>query len=313
MRNMTCELAEYTAKNGKVYNYVAYQYSNDEEKIHEEFSNMEFFVISTKSKIFAEIMSKTGGFTAAMTTRLFKEENLDVSYMMLVASPQATNDFFFHFLYLDENGKVLRDLWDTNYIDYSYFKKKFVLCTVARGSIYDLLDDDRFKALKPLVSSEVSTDFDLIVEGRPVTAEDVIIFDDKNACMREYEDIITEHNIDIDHFEFKLGFGGILFMHLEGVAVTTSGETVKSYQLDKALFRAGINTVEDYVAYQKQQLKEFFGYDPGIDIQAEDYTFAISFDFAKKFSDKLSYKAKELDAGKNYPEVTGYEEEEFTR
>lgn len=53
-------------------------------------------------------------------------------------------------------------------------------------------------------------------------------------------------NINIDHYEFKLNFGGLLFIHLDGVAVTTSGDIVKDYQLDSKYVDRGILTDEAY-------------------------------------------------------------------
>lgn len=75
-----------------------------------------------------------------------------------------------------------------------------------------------------------------------------------------------------------------------GVAVKASGEVVKDYEMDSDCLRNGVNTFEEYVAYKKQKLKEFFGHDVNCEIKSEDYTFRISFDFAKHYVDKLSYK-----------------------
>lgn len=291
MRNLNCELLQYTAKNGKVFDYVTYKYTNDEAKTCEEFSNMEFFVVDVKCEEFLNIMSSTGGFCAEMTTRLFEKEQLDIAYMMLVAIPQTTNNFFFNFLYFGKTGKLLRKFFDNNYTDYSYFKKKFKMCTIARGSVYDLLDDNCFEVLKAQISDKTSTDYDLIIEGRPVTKEDTIIFNDSSVCINDYEmDYIKERGIVVDHFEFKLDFGGINFVYFTGVAVKASGEVVKDYEMDSECLKNGVNTFEEYVAYKKQKLEEFFGHDVNCEIKSEDYTFRISFDFAKHYSNKLSYK-----------------------
>lgn len=90
---------------------------------------------------------------------------------MLVAIPQATNSFLFNFVYLDKNKQLLKCYKDSDCMDYIYFRKKFESCTVSRGSVYDL----DFDFLKNQISSNVTTDFNLIIEGRPVTKEDTII------------------------------------------------------------------------------------------------------------------------------------------
>lgn len=77
---------------------------------------------------------------------------------------------------------------------------------------------------------------------------------------------------------------------ISGVAVKASGEVVKDYEMDSECLKNGVNTFEKYVAYKKQKLEEFFGHDVNCEIKSEDYTFRISFDFAKHYVDKLSYK-----------------------
>lgn len=64
-------------------------------------------------------------------------------------------------------------------------------------------------------------------------------------------DYIKERGIVVDHFEFKLDFGGINFVYLTGVAVKASGEVVKDYEMDSDCLRNGVNTFEEYVAYKK--------------------------------------------------------------
>lgn len=288
MRDLFCELDKYKAKNGKVYDYIKYQYINTETKTCEEFSNMECFIIDTKCPAFIDIMSKTGGFVANMTTRLFKEENLNVAYMMLVVLPQSTCNFLFDFLYLDEDKNVLKKLVDNNYSDFSYFKKKFEPCITDRGSVYDL----DFNFLKEQISDTVSADFDLIIENRPITKEDIIIVNKNDINLADYEiESLTKCGIDISHYEFKLDFGGLSFIHLNGVAVTTSGDIVKDYQLDDKYTDKGILTDDAYIEYTRNKMKEFYGRDVDCKIPIEPYTFIISLDSVKKISNSLSYKS----------------------
>lgn len=246
---------------------------------------MEYFVIDVKCEKFAEIMSGTGGFVANMTTRLFEKEHLDVSYLMLVAIPQATNKFLFNFVYLNKNKKgVLKSYKDSSRMDYLYFRKKFKSCTVSRGSVYDL----DYNFLKEQISDTVSTDFDLIVEGRPITKEDTIIVNDSSVCLNEYEKYsIDRRNIKIDHFEFSLDFSGFDIL-LKGVAITESGETLKDYEISSRY--KDIDTIEDYIAHKRAELKEFYGHDVDFEIVPKDYELRLSFGFAKRIGDKLSYK-----------------------
>lgn len=69
MRDLNFELADYNGRK-----YIKYRYTNTENKVCDDYTNMEYFV-----EKFIEIMSKTGGFVANMTTRLFEKEKLDVS------------------------------------------------------------------------------------------------------------------------------------------------------------------------------------------------------------------------------------------
>ena len=242
---------------------------------------MKYFVIDTKCSTFLDIMSKTGGFIANITSRLFEKENLDVAYMMLVALPQSTCNFLFDFLYLDENKQVLKKLIDNNYSDFSFFKKKFKSCITNWGSVYNFL--------KKQISDTVSTDFDLIVEGRPITKEDTIIVNKANVRLNDFEaHCLAKLGIDIDHYEFKLAFGGIVFMHLSGVAVTTTGDVVKDYQIDSSYVELGITTDELYIEYTKNKMKEFYGRDVTYNIPIEPYIFMVSPEIVKNID--LRYK-----------------------
>lgn len=192
-------------------------------------------------------------------------------------------------MYLDKNGKLLTYYRDDNCVDYLYFKKEI---WVLRGSNRECLWLD-FDFLKEQISDNVTADYDLIVEGRPVTKEDVIVLDFKTNyfCLNDYEQQrVDERGLKIDHFEFKLSFGGRSFVNLSGIAVTTSGETIKTYEMKRKYFKEGVITADDYVKYERNRLNEYFGYDIDYDVKVEDYSFMISLKFAKKCSDKLSYK-----------------------
>lgn len=283
MRNLTCKLGNYNGKK-----YLRYKYTDSYEKTCDEFTNMECFTIDVKCEKFNEIMLSVGGTVADLTKRLFEKEHLDVYYMVLAAIPQSTNNFVFAIIYLNKNREALKYYYvDNNYALYRNFKKRFESCTISKGSVYDL----DFDFLKEQISDEVTADFDLIVEGRPVTTKDVIVINNDDICLGNYEQkSINQRGLEIDHFEFKLAFGGLSFIRLDGVAVTTSGETVKTYEIKREYLKEGVITADDYINYERKKLKEYFGYDIDCEIKIEDYTFMLSLDFAKKYSDKLSYK-----------------------
>lgn len=279
MRDLNFELADYNGRK-----YIKYRYTDTDNKVCEDYTNMEYVVIDVKCEKFIEIMSRTGGFVANMTTRLFEKEKLDVYYMMLVAIPQATNSFLFNFVYLDKNKQLLKCYKDSDCMDYIYFKKKFESCTVSRGSVYDL----DFDFLKKQISSNVTTDFNLVIGGRPVTKEDTIIFNDGSICLHEYEkDDVKKRGIEIDHFEFNLDFSNYNTV-LKGVAITRLGKTIKDYELDSKY--QDVMTDEDYINRKRAELKEFYGHDVDFEIKPEVHEFRISLDFARIFNDKLSYK-----------------------
>lgn len=279
MRDLNFELADYNGRK-----YIQYRYINTDNGVCDDYTNMEYFMVDVKCEKFIKIMSSTGGFVANMTTRLFEKEKLDVYYMMLVAIPQSTNSFLFNFGYLDKNKKLLKYYRDSSCMDYIYFRKKFESCTVSRGSVYDL----DFDFLKNQISFNVTTDFNLVIEGRPVTKEDTVIFNDGSICLHEYEkDDVKKRGIEIDHFEFNLDFSNYNTI-LKGIAITRLGKTVKDYELDSKY--QDVMTDEDYINRKRTELKEFYGHDVDFEIKPEVHEFRISLDFARIFNDKLSYK-----------------------
>lgn len=293
------KLNKYEANNGKTYNYLSYKYISDEKGTCEEFNNMEFFIIDTKSDTFKDLTKNAGGFLADTTTRLFKDNNLDVSYLMVAAIPQKTNTFFFNFLYLDNTGKVLKRLNLNDYTAYSYFKKKFENCIVSKGSIFDLLDDSRFEILKKLISYETSVNFDLIVEGRQITDKDILILQNKDCELQDWlREILEERGIELDHLEFEINYGGIPFVNFKGVMVDKNGETVKEFQIDPEYAKNNVNTKEEYKNYIKKKI--------GINLKDEEievFHVRKPLEFVKRGSDKFTYKIMDKVQQKEYDNV----------
>ena len=233
-RHMDYNLSVYKANDGKDYNYISYLYHTVDERRNEKcdsFTNMEYFIIDTKSETFNNIMKKTGGFVANMTTRLFEKQNLNVSYLMLVAIPQSNNNFVFKFAYFDNEFNLLKTFIDNNYTDYKYFKDKFKDCTIKKlGSVFDLLSDERFNNITKDISYNTSCDFDLIVDGQPIDENTILYCYDIDLSPYQ-KDVLTENNIEVDHFEFKIAYGGMEFVYLNGIAVDTDGNTIKRFQV----------------------------------------------------------------------------------
>lgn len=296
-RHVNYCLATYHAKDGKDYNYISYLY-HEENKFGKEvcssFTNMEYFVIDTKSEAFNSIMKSTGGFVANMTTRLFEEQNLDVSYLMLVAIPQPNNNFVFKFAYFDNEFNLLKTFIDSNYTDYKYFKDKFKDCTIKRlGSVFNLLSDERFNNITKDISYNTSCDFDLIVDGQPIDENTILYCYDIDLTPHQKE-VLAKNHIEIDHFEFKIAYGGIEFVYLQGIAVDIDGNTIKRFQANSEYCEKGISTIEQYKEYERKQLSEFFGYPYDSPIKVEDFTITLSLREAKRFPDKFSYSLEKL-------------------
>lgn len=142
------------------------------------FNNAEYFTFDVKSETFAEIMHCVGGFTANITTRYIKENNLDARYIMLCCVPQESNRYIFRFVYLDENKNILAQEGDDNPFDYEYFRDKFKECTVESGMIYELESVESLKALTKDFNPAPKTTCYFQVEGRDVSFSDKLVATD---------------------------------------------------------------------------------------------------------------------------------------
>lgn len=298
-RHMDYALSVYKANNGKEYNYISYLYHEVNDRGDEKrdtFTNMEYFIIDVKSDIFNNIMESTGGFVANMTTRLFEKENLDVSYLMLVAIPQPNNNFVFKFAYFDNEFNLLKTYIDNNYNDYRYFKNKFKYCTIKKlGSVFDLISNEKFHNITKDISYNTSCDFDLIVDGQPIDENVILYFNDVDLLLTPYKkENLARNNIEIDHFEFKIAYNGIEFVYLKGIAIDTNGDTIKDFQTDAHYSKKGIATIEQYKKLKIKELSDYFGYQYDGPISIDDFSISISLDFAKNNSDKFSYSPELL-------------------
>lgn len=298
-RYMNYSLATYHAKDGKEYNYISYLYHQVNECGDEKrdvFTNMDYFVIDVKSDIFNNIMKSTGGFVANMTTRLFEEKNLDVSYLMLVTIPQPNNNFVFKFAYFDNEYNLLKTYIDNNYTDYKYFKNKFKDCTIKKsGSVFDLLLDKKFNDITKDIFYNTSCDFDLIVDGEPIDENVILYFNDADLLLNSYyKENLARNNIEIDHFEFKVAYNGINFVYLKGIAIDTNGDTVKDFQTDIEYSEKGIVTIEQYKKLKIKEFSEYFGHPYDGPISVDDFSISMSLDFAKNNSNKFSYSLELL-------------------
>lgn len=202
------------------------EYSNE----HNVFTNAEYFMFDVKSEIFAEIMRAVGGFTANMTTRYIKENNLDVRYIMLCHVPQESNRYIFRFVYLDENKNILAQEGDDNPFDYEYFKEKFKDCTVKEGFIYELESEESLKELTKDFNPAPKTTCYFKVEGRDVNFTDTLVADDTFFFVEEMREKLNA--INAKRSVFKFSFDRLNGFVAKGQIYNADGSVVLESQLD---------------------------------------------------------------------------------
>lgn len=156
------------------------------------FNNAEYFTFDVKSETFAEIMHCVGGFTANITTRYIKENNLDARYIMLCCVPQESNRYIFRFVYLDENKNILAQEGDDNPFDYEYFRDKFKECTVESGMIYELKIVESLHELTKNFCHNPKTTCSFQVEEKEVSFSDALVVTDMFFFKDHMQDKLKE-------------------------------------------------------------------------------------------------------------------------
>lgn len=266
---MKFELKDY---NGRKY----IEYSDEEKKLL--FNNAEYFIIDVKSEVFVEIMSHTGGFVANMTTRYFKKNNIDVSYMLFCCIPQEYNDFLFSFVYLDDKYNILASELDDNYFDYSYFKNKFTDCIIKEGYTFDLELIESLKEVTDRICSNPSVDFNLKVQGKQVHFEDVLIY--RNFDIFENDVKNNLEKLGAKYCKFRFDSNCLNFITLRGVVIGEDDCLIKSFQV-----RSGYKTKSEYVDLMK---KKHEGYTEE-DVSDNVLEFDLSLNIARKIADNLEF------------------------
>lgn len=240
----------------KKYNDFTYiQYIDEENNL--EFTNHEYFVFDVLCDRFKEIMSTTGGFTAEMTTRLIKKLNLRCNRIMLCQSPAKDNIFQFQFVYLSARNEVLNIEWSNNYYDYKYFKKKFSDCIIEEGIIFDLLKFDYLKEVWKEFEIP-STEFNIKIDNREITPEDILICKDLCFLKDEYVDAFKSYGVT--HAELSHHYDCLNASHYKAKFIKEDGSYLPDYQ---GRFR--IATIEEYrEKYGKEDDRDFEPFETSI-------------------------------------------------
>lgn len=255
--------------------YLEYYDENSGEK----FTNAEYFIFDTICEEFQAIMRSTGGFTANMTTRMIEKLNIPCESIMLCCSPSHNNTFLFQFVYLDENRNVLHTEWDNNYFDYKYFKKKFSPCTIQSGCVFDLKKYDYLEEVTNHFK-EPSVHFDIQVDGREVTAEDVLVCNDL-CLVREDKAEQMEHDYKVTGMELTFVFDEFNSAHYTVKFVREDRSYMPKYQ---ALLE--YKTLEEFIEDCGESDKEFY---------LEPYVMAVPVKMVRHFADHFSLKEKEVE------------------
>lgn len=284
--------------------YLEYEYQEESGK-HMLFTNAEYFMFDVESEEYKNIISKTGGFVANVTSRYIEENKLDCSYIMLCCIPQEYNDYLFEFMYLDKDKNILKYMKDDNPYDYDYFKSKFKNCTVETGMVYDLENIEPFSEITKQVSSVSSPKFPFTVDGKDLEWNDSIFCPENSDFSIFAEE--TRNVIKMNH-----GIGSVLKFDLnaldgfclKGHILDGHGEYIQSYKIDY-----GVRNEDEYVQmWQKkhpdvidvEKIKEH--------IDPHPFEFTLSINMAKSISSRLSiYKQPELGKSLNIEEDYDYD------
>lgn len=284
--------------------YLEYEHQEENGK-HMLFTNAEYFMFDVKSEEYQDIMAKTGGFVANMTSRYIKEKHLDCSYIMLCCIPQEYNDYLFEFLYLDKDRNILNYMKDDNPYDYEYFKDKFKNCTVATGMVYDLENIESFSKITKQISPISSPKFPFTVDGKDLDWHDSIF------CPEYFNfSIFTQETRDV--LEMNHGIGSVLKFDLnalqgfclKGSVLNGRREYIPSYKIDY-----GVCNEDEYIQmYQRKYPDATDVKKIREDIDTDPFEFRISISMAKSIANHLSiYKQPEFIRSTNEEEEYGYD------
>lgn len=284
--------------------YLEYEHQEESGK-HMLFTNAEYFMFDVESEEYKNIMLKTGGFVANMTSRYIEENKLDCSYIMLCCIPQEYNDYLFEFLYLDKEKNILKYMKDNNPYDYDYFKNKFKNCTVEAGMVYDLENIESFSKITKQASPISSPKFSFTVDGKDLKWDD-LIFCPENSDFS----IFTKETRDV--LKMNHGIGSVLRFDLnalqgfclKGSVLNGRGEYIPSYKINY-----GICSEDEYVQMMQKKHPDIIDVEKIKEqIDTDPFEFTISTSMIKINANNLSiYKQPELDKSLNIEEEYDYE------
>lgn len=285
--------------------YLEYEHYEEESGKHMLFTNAEYFMFDAESEEYQDIMKKTGGYVANVTSRYIEENNLDCSYIMLCCIPQEYNDYLFEFVYLDEEKNILRYMKDYNPYDYEYFKDKFKNCIVETGTVYDLENIESFSEITKQFSPVSSPKFPFTVDGKDMKWDDLIF------CPESPDfSIFTKETRDI--LEMNHGIGSVLKFDLnalqgfclKGSVLNNRGEYIPSYKINY-----GVCSEDEYVQILQKKHPDVIDVEKIKEhIDPHPFEFTISISMAKSIANQLSfYKQPEFTRSTNEEEEYDYD------
>lgn len=295
---------EIRAKQYKDKVYLEYEHQEESGK-HMIFTNAEYFMFDVESEEYKNIMSKTGGFVANMTSRYIEENKLDCSYIMLCCIPQEYNDYLFEFLYLDKDKNILRYMKDDNPYDYEYFKDKFNNCTVEAGMVYDLENIESFSEITKQFSPVSSPKFPFTVDGKNIEWDSRLFLPENSDFSIFVEE--TRNTIKMNH-----GIGSVLKFDLnalngfcvKGHVLNGRGEYIPSYKINY-----GVCSEDEYIKMLQKKHPDVIDVEKIKEhIDPHPFEFTISINIAKSIASRLSiYKQPELGKSLNIEEEYDYD------
>ena len=272
-----------TTKKYKEKQYLEYDLTveNDYKKEHFVFTNAEYFIIDINTEEFKDIMGRTGGFVANMTTRHIKERNLDANYIMLCCVPQEYNDFVFKFLYLDKDYNILDSVFDNNYYDYYYFKKKFKDCITKEGIIYELETIKNLKLLLEECHPNPSPNFSLKVKEKNITPTTKLICHNFGMFKENIKENLEK--INAKSIVLTMDYTPFDFLHFKGKVIDDSNNFIPYYQV-----KSGIVDKQEYINHMRTKF-ENFGEN---EVEDATFEFTLLFSIAKIFENELDFYEK---------------------
>lgn len=284
--------------------YLEYEHQEENGK-HMLFTNAEYFMFDVESEEYKNIMSKTGGFVANVTSRYIEENKLDCSHIMLCCIPQEYNDYLFEFLYLDKDRNILNYMKDYNPYDYEYFKDKFKNCTVETGMVYDLENIESFSEITKQVSPVSSPKFPFTVDGKDLKWDDLIFCPESSDFSIFTEE--TRNVIKMNHgigSVLKFNFNTLGGFCMKGHILDGNGEYIPSYKINYGVCRE-----DEYVQMLQKKHPDVIDVEKIKEhIDPHPFEFTISLRSAKACAHRLSiYKQPEFTRSTNEEEGYDYD------